>query len=139
MNLIRVLSKGTPVLVVVALAAFAASCSKSSYSPTEPMPGGTGASAGAIMMTASGVSPKTLTVGYGAKVTITNNDSAPHEFSSNPHPVHTDCPEINAPVLTMGQSFTATMAGRAETCGFHDHLNPTNAVFQGTILVTANP
>ena len=81
----------------------------------------------------------TLTVGFGGKVTITNNDGKPHEFSSNPHPVHTDCPELNAPVLTTGQSFTATMASRAETCGFHDHLDPTNAAFQGTILVSANP
>jgi hypothetical protein len=80
-----------------------------------------------------------MTVGFGAKVTIMNNDSAPHEFASNPHPVHTDCPEINAPVLMTGQSFTATMASKVETCGFHDHLNPTNAAFQGTIFVSANP
>ncbi len=39
----------------------------------------------------------------------------------------------------MGQSFTATMASHVETCGFHDHLNPTNPAFQGTILVSANP
>ena len=95
-------------------------------------------SVGAISITSSGVSPKTLTVGFGGKVTITNNDGKPHEFSSNPHPVHTDCPELNAPVLTTGQSFTATMASRAEACGFHDHLDPTNAAFQGTILVSAN-
>ena len=138
MNLIRNLSKGTPILVVVALAAILASCSKS-YSPTEPTTGGTMSSVGAITITSGGVSPKTQTVGYGARVTITNNDSAPHELSSNPHPVHTDCPEINAPVLKTGQSFTATMAGKAETCGFHDHLNPTNAAFQGTITVSANP
>ncbi len=139
MKMIRVLSQRAPILVAVALAALAASCSKSSYSPTEPMPGGGSASAGAITITGSGVAPKTLTVGYGAQVTITNNDSAPHEFSSNPHPVHTDCPEINAPVLMMGQSFTATMASHVETCGFHDHLNPTNPAFQGTIFVSAKP
>lgn len=135
MNLIRVLSKGTPILVVVALAALAASCSNSS-SPTEPKTGGTSASGGAIMMTSSGVDPKTLTVGFGSRVTITNNDTAPHEFASNPHPVHTDCPELNAPLLMTGQSFTATMASKAETCGYHDHLNPTNAAFQGTIIVS---
>ncbi len=76
MKLIRVLSKSAPILVVVALAALAASCSKSSYSPTGPIMGGTSASGGAITITGSGVAPKTLTVGYGAKVTITNNDSA---------------------------------------------------------------
>ena len=137
MNLIRNLSKGTPILVVVALATFLASCSKS-YSPTEPTTGGTMSSVATITITSAGVSPKTQTVGYGATVTITNNDSAPHEFSSNPHPVHTDCPELNAPVLQTGQSFTATMASKAETCGFHDHLNPTNAALQGTITVAAN-
>jgi plastocyanin len=137
MNLIRVLSKGAPILAAVALAALVASCGKSS-SPTEPTTGGTMTSVGAIAITGSGVSPKTLGVGFGGKVTITNNDSAPHELSSNPHPFHTDCPEINSPVLTTGQSFTATMASKAETCGFHDHLNPTNAAFQGTITVSAN-
>ena len=75
------------------------------------MTGGTSASTGAITITGSGVAPKTLTVGYGARVTITNNDSAPHEFASNPHPVHTDCPEINGPVLQTGMSFTATGGG----------------------------
>lgn len=137
MSLIRVLSKKAPVLVVIALAAFLASCSKS-YSPTAPITGGTSASVGTITMTSAGVAPKTMTVGYGAKVTIMNNDSAPHEFASDPHPVHTDCPEINAPVLQSGMSFTATMASKVETCGFHDHLNPTNAAFQGTITVSAN-
>jgi plastocyanin len=135
MNLFRAFSKSTTILTVVALAAFAASCSKSS-SPTEPTTGGTSASTGSITMTSAGVSPKTQTVGFGAMVTITNKDSAPHEFASDPHPIHTDCPELNAPVLQPGQSFTATMASKVETCGFHDHLNPTNAAFQGTIFVS---
>ena len=137
MNLTRALSKSASILAAVALAALTASCSKS-YSPTEPTTGGTMTSVGSIAITASGVAPKALTVGYGGRVTITNNDAAPHELSSNPHPVHTDCPEINSPVLLTGQSFTATMASKVETCGFHDHLDPTNAALQGTILVVAN-
>ncbi len=137
MNLTRALSKSASILAAVALAALTASCSKS-YSPTEPTTGGTMTSVGSIAITASGISPKALTVGYGGRVTFTNNDAAPHELSSNPHPVHTDCPEINSPVLLTGQSFTATMASKVETCGFHDHLNPTNGALQGTIVVVAN-
>ena len=62
-------------------------------------------------------------------------DAVSHEIASDPHPVHTQCPELNGPVLLTGNSFTATMAGMPETCGFHDHLHPTDTAFQGTITV----
>jgi plastocyanin len=138
MTLHRALSKSMPFVLVAALAALGVSCGGGGSSPTEPTTGGTTASVGAITITGSGVSPHSLAVRFGAKVTIMNNDSVAHEFSSNPHPIHTDCPELNAPVLSSGQTFTATMASKPETCGFHDHLNPDSAAFQGTIVVSAN-
>ncbi len=130
------LHRGSFSLLAAVLAAGAASCGGSS-SPTEPtMTGGGGASTASIALTPSGVSVHLLTVAPGAAVTFMNSDSAPHEMASDPHPVHTQCPELNGPVLPPGASFTATMANMPETCGFHDHLNPTNTALQGTITVS---
>lgn len=120
-------------LILAALGVPAASCSKSS--PTEPVMTGGGSTNATIVLTSGGVSDHALTVSPSNRITIMNNDSAPHEIASDPHPVHTQCPELNGPVLQPGGSFTATMAAMPETCGFHDHLNPTNAAFQGTITV----
>jgi hypothetical protein len=38
---------------------------------------------------------RTLTVPPGTRVTFINNDTRVHEMDSDPHPDHTDCPEIN--------------------------------------------
>jgi hypothetical protein len=38
---------------------------------------------------------RTLTVPPGTRVTFVNNDTRVHEMDSDPHPDHTDCPEIN--------------------------------------------
>ena len=64
-----------------------------------------------------------------------NNDSRAHEPSSNPHPSHTQCPELNIGSIAPGQSReTGTTVG-GRTCGFHDHIDPTNASLQGTVQV----
>jgi hypothetical protein len=41
------------------------------------------------------VNPRTVTIAPGGQVLVVNNDSRSHAFFSNPHPEHTDCPEIN--------------------------------------------
>ncbi len=131
-SLPRLLLRGALLSV---LGGAAASCGGHS-SPTEPMTGSTPMSTATIALMSGGVSVHLLTVAPGSTVTFTNDDSAPHMIASDPHPIHTQCPELNGPVLQPGGSFTATMANMTETCGFHDHLNPTNAAFQGTITVS---
>src|SRR3954470_9629359 len=69
-----------------------------------------------ITITSAGFSPTTLSVSAGSTVVVDNRDSAGHQATSNPHPVHTDCPEFNAPVLQPGQTFTAT-ASTVRSCG----------------------
>jgi plastocyanin len=97
--------------------------------------GGTGTIAATITITASGVSPQNVTVAPGSRVTFVNNDTRPHDMASNPHPQHTDCPEINVGFLQAGQSGTTQNLNITRTCGFHDHNQDTNTSLQGTIRI----
>jgi plastocyanin len=89
-----------------------------------------------VTITSSGVSPKEIQVAVGGRVTFVNNDNAFHEMTSDPHPIHTDCPEINS-VGALGPGTTRQTAAftRASTCGFHDHGQDTNTALQGRIVV----
>jgi hypothetical protein len=78
-------------------------------------------------LTASGVSPKELTVPAGSRVRFVNNDSRRHDMACDPHPEHNDpeCSAINnVGVLTPGQSGETGNLVVVRTCGFHDHDNP---------------
>ena len=88
-----------------------------------------------VTITAAGVSPKTITIAVGGRVTFINNDSAFHEPSSDPHPFHTDCPQLNLPVLAPGQSADSGFFTVARTCTYHDHLQSGNAAFQGSVVI----
>jgi len=108
----------------------AASCGSSSTS--SPSPNTT-----TIRIANNAVSPKDVVVTRGSQVMFINNDSIPHDIASNPHPEHTDCPEINAVgVLSPGQSrLTGNMTTNRAVCGFHDHDLPTVVSLQGTITI----
>jgi plastocyanin len=97
-----------------------------------PAPGGNTT----FTITASGVSPKTLTVSAGTRVTFVNNDSRAHDVASDPHPIHTDCPPINdVGFLQPGQSRQTGNMNTVRTCGFHDHNQPDATALQGTIVI----
>jgi plastocyanin len=82
------------------------------------------------------VSPKTLTVPAGTRVTFVNNDSRAHDMESDPHPEHTDCPEINqVGFLTPGQTRLTGNMTTVRTCGYHDHEMDTNRNLQGSIII----
>jgi plastocyanin len=106
-------------------------------SPSSPAsPAATPDPATTITITSAGVSPKQITVAVGARVTFINNDNTFHEMQSDPHPLHTDCPEINAVgALGAGRSGQTASLTRARTCGYHDHGQDTNTALQGTIVV----
>ena len=69
------------------------------------------------------MSPSPITIAAGQRVTFVNANSIAHQISSDPHPIHTDCPELNLQFLTPGQSGSSAVFTRAGTCGYHDHLN----------------
>ncbi len=94
---------------------------------TSAAPGGatTCATTHTVRFTASGVAPTSVTAAGGDCVAFENQDTAPHQPASNPHPTHTQCPELNAPgPLTQGMTFTTAVLSGPKTCGWHDHLNP---------------
>lgn len=98
--------------------------------PTPPPAGMT------ITITSSGASPRALTVPAGSRVTFVNNNSQPHDMTSNPHPEHTDCPAINdVGFITPGQSKTTGNLNTPRTCGFHDHNRPSDTSLQGSIRI----
>jgi plastocyanin len=76
-------------------------------------------------ITSAGVSPTQTNVAQGARVLFVNNDSRSHNIASDPHPEHTDCPEINnVGLLQPGQSRETGNLVTVRTCGFHDHDDP---------------
>jgi len=115
----------------------ATTTSTTTSTTTTTITGGGGGGSTTITITAGvGVSPKTLTVARGTQVTFTNSDAVPHDMASNPHPIHTDCPEINnVGNLSSGQSRMTLSLNTVRTCGYHDHNRSSDQTLQGTITI----
>jgi hypothetical protein len=119
--------------LMAAVAALAGSCSKAE-STASPTPGP--ASSTTITITSTGVSPRNSVVPRGSQVTFVNSDGSVHEMYSDPHPEHTDCPELDSVGrLSPGQSRQTTNLVAARTCSFHDHLSPFNNSLKGAIVI----
>ncbi len=120
-------------VVVVMMAACGGGSTPTSPSPS-PSPAPSGGTT--FTITSAGVSPKTLTVAAGSRVTFVNNDTRVHDMESNPHPEHTDCPPINdVGFLSPGQSRQTGNLNTRRTCGFHDHDQDQNTNLQGSIII----
>jgi len=137
---------GSAFAVATALAIAACGSSSSSSSPS----GSSGSSpscpttapsdavsTNTITITNNVASPKNIRVARGTQVTFVNSDSRTHNMTSNPHPEHTDCPEINSVgFLGAGQTRrTDNMTTNQAVCGFHDHDAPDVAGLQGCIAI----
>jgi hypothetical protein len=128
----------------VFVAATAVACGGgSSSTPTSPTTGGgtggggTAADTATITIGSDGrVTPSSVTITRGGRVTMINNHNRAHDMSSDPHPEHTQCPEINQiGFLNPGQSRTSGNFNTARTCGFHDHNEDTNPNLKGQIVI----
>jgi plastocyanin len=104
-------------------------------SPTPPS-GSPGPSGATITIANGAVSPSSVTITAGQSVTFVNNDNRAHEMASNPHPVHSDCPQMNAlGNIPAGATRSSNAFPTARTCGFHDHSDPENRSLQGTVVI----
>ena len=120
-----------PVILALGLAG----CSSSTPSEPTPPPSPPVATT-TITITAAGANPRNIEVSLGARVRFINNDTRSHNMTSDPHPEHTDCPEINqVGLLQPGQQRETGNLVVARTCGFHDHDNPGNNNLRGTITI----
>jgi plastocyanin len=102
--------------------------------PTPPTGGG-GTATTTITITGTGVTPKDIVVPRGSRVTFVNNDGVGHDMNSDPHPAHTNCPDLNVGFVAGSQSRQTEVLNTARTCGYHDHNQPSNAALQGTIRI----
>jgi plastocyanin len=131
--MVEIRSWGRAVLWVLALAAL--SCGGGDDSPAPP----TNPTPNPFTVTISGsgiVSPKELTVPPGSRVLFVNSHSRRHDMTSDPHPDHLDCPELNkVGVLNPGQRNETENLVIARTCGFHDHDDPNNPSLRGSIII----
>src|SRR5688572_17412407 len=84
-----------------------------------------------ITYKSSGFSPAETTVAAGGSVTFVNESDAEIEPASDPHPTHTNNPELNAGDIEPGQSKTVTVSTTG-TWGFHNHYKTEH---KGTITV----
>jgi plastocyanin len=87
--------------------------------------------AATITFTGDGFTPAVTTVKAGDTVRVANKSSQPLNFDSDPHPTHTDEPELNVGAIGPGESGTFTVTKKGHW-GFHDHLNPS---LRGTLIV----
>jgi plastocyanin len=111
----------------------------SSYSapgaPSTPAPAAGGPTT-TIRITAAGVSPKEVRIEIGSRVLFVNEDTRSHEVMSDPHPLHTGCPEINQVAdLAPGQSRQTGAFGATRNCGFHDNRQDGVTSLRGNIIV----
>jgi plastocyanin len=120
----------------IAIVLIACGGSSSTTAPSS----GTGCTASSTSTTitiANGaVCPQNITVPRGTQVIFMNQDNVAHEMFSDPHPEHTDCPEINqVGHLEPGQSRQTGNLNVVRRCGFHDHLRNEVAALRGSITI----
>jgi plastocyanin len=119
-------------VLVVVCCVLAAGCGGGASPGPSPIP----TNPNTFTITSSGTNPKELTVSPGTRVLFMNSDSRSHDMTSDPHPEHNDCPEINSVgLLSPGQSRETGNLVVIRTCGFHDHDNPDNASLKGRIVI----
>jgi plastocyanin len=89
-----------------------------------------------VTITNAGTSPSVVTIAPGTRIRFVNNHTSAHDVTSDPHPAHTACPQINAVgMLLPGQTRDTDVFTAVATCGYHDHNDPDDPRWTGTILI----
>ena len=113
--------------VALTLAALLAGACDSTMGPSPPA---------TITVGAAGVVPREIRIKRFDHVTFINNDTRVHNMVSDPINVHTQCPEVNrVGLLQPGESRDTFDLDLTGVCGFHDHLNQSDATLKGRIIV----
>jgi hypothetical protein len=127
------------VLTASAVIGLAACGGGGSGSPNSPGGGGNASppagEAATVGILPSGVSLKVVTVPRGSRVNFANQSGNNIEISSDPHPIHTDCPALNIGTLRSGQTGQTGEFNTARTCTYHDHGRDQDERWQGSIVI----
>src|SRR5689334_710679 len=105
-----------------AAALLAAACggSADTTDPSPSAPSTTPVATTLVTVAPAGVTPVDIVVAPGTQVTFVNSDSRSHQMASDPHPDHTDCPEINqVGFLAPGDSRQTGNMNTVRVCGYH--------------------
>jgi hypothetical protein len=106
-----------------------------SPSPTPP-PGPPPLTATVVIGSNNAFAPAEVTVAVGGRVTFVNENNRPHDITSDPLHLHTDCPPIiEVGFIQPGQTKQTGALNVARVCGFHDHMQETNSDLHGRIIV----
>ena len=125
-------------MAFAAVASLTAACGSSSANmgPSTSATWTASSTSTTITISNNAVCPQNITVPRGTQVTFVNSDSRTHEMTSDPHPEHSDCTEINAVGnLVPGQSRQTSNLVIARRCGFHDHIAFDVKALQGSITI----
>lgn len=127
-------------VIVVSAVAGLAGCGGGSGSPGGPSGGGGTASpqpgeAATVNILSTGTSPKVVSVPVGSRVNFANQSGNNIEISSDPHPIHTECPALNLGAQQSGQTRQTGAFTTARTCRYHDHGRPEDDRWQGSIVI----
>ena len=95
--------------------------------PAATQPSETPAPPPTVTYSGNGFSPSSVTIKPNQKVTFTNKTSSTIQPSSDPHPQHTDNPELNVGTIAAGGSKSITPQ-KTGSFGMHEHFNPSNTL-----------
>jgi plastocyanin len=76
-------------------------------------------------------SPSAITIKKGSSVIWSNTDNVPHRIASNPHPGHSDLPDLYSDSINSSDKYRFTF-NTPGTFGYHDEVDP---AINGTIIV----
>jgi hypothetical protein len=105
-------------------------------SPPPPTPGPPPLTATVVIGSNNAFVPAEVTVAVGGRVTFVNQNNRPHDITSDPLHLHTDCPAIiQVGFIQPGQTKQTGVLEVARVCGFHDHMQENNTDLHGRIIV----
>lgn len=88
-----------------------------------------------VSFTKDGLNPATVTIAAGTQVAWTNGDDAPHQVAADPHPLHNSIEGFDSDVTLQKDEVFSFTFEKAGTYTYHDHLNPLDKRWQGTVIV----
>ena len=104
--------------------------------PPPPAPAPPSLTATVVIGSNNAFVPPEVTVAVGGRVTFVNQNNRPHDITSDPLHLHTDCPAIiQVGFIQPGQTKQTGVLEVARVCGFHDHMQENNTDLHGRIIV----